>query len=789
MQLDMMRSLLASQGIGFADLPDKGFGWESCAVSDTESDASEDLGSAPSRASSFGMDQSRDDVDLISESKPTVTGRSWSKSISRSAANLAPVEILLQIFSLLSPRDFDNARRTCSQWMRVSLNKRMLECMLKRAGWWDAWQQDCQMQRSSEAIEDSLVWRMSRRFATECVLSGRKVNIEKRGFLATSMVDFSKLSNIRPISKPRKSSSHHSASALKKRELVSMSKFNVSSCGNYLLVTSGCTIFMYRLLNRKLAASKEVSLADLADMDIDPITTISCSSDVLTAAVDTSTSKFVVAALLQGRIGMICDVDTDNDAAGSMNGCKPNDKNTDRLSSGMPPREPSSPHYYYDICSAEDPPRNVSICPGRRCVAFGCGTGIELHWVCGSTNQGFRRHFPMTQPSEILHFLPNRPETPTELRLISSLAGPGMPGCQCHKTDDGSDRPHCQIHILTDVEQSFTQYAPENTRRPSMVRATHCHHYRAVPINDGMHILYVEPRTGLLCIGSDAPIGGPTSLTRALLCIPPFVKDSSSSTKPGLAPTVFAAGSDLSWGLRVVAAYGDRIVLYSVPLDVFNIIKKEHEKQGHGVMGDSDLARDWLLAGERPSKRRESTVPNQNGDWEFLLSVSYRPTAMMWPFKIYGKEVGRMDSVVELALQSSHGGARVWAFGASGSTKVFDVDTFTSPERRPADVPCKSVSIGSDGSVLSAGLVDRSGLQDLEVTRKRKQYQPPINFGGQYPITHQLHSVMLHGLDPYPGASQAAIQAAEKRRASFAACIVDFKVPELEAREGPWLDG
>lgn len=40
---------------------------------------------------------------------------------------------------------------------------------------------------------------------------------------------------------------------------------------------------------------------------------------------------------------------------------------------------------YYNIGSPHDPPRSVAICPERRCTAFGCATGIELHWVSGLT--------------------------------------------------------------------------------------------------------------------------------------------------------------------------------------------------------------------------------------------------------------------------------------------------------------------------------------------------------------------------------------------------------------------
>lgn len=34
---------------------------------------------------------------------------------------------------------------------------------------------------------------------------------------------------------------------------------------------------------------------------------------------------------------------------------------------------------YRNLCSDEDVPRSVAICPQRRCVAFGCHGGIELH--------------------------------------------------------------------------------------------------------------------------------------------------------------------------------------------------------------------------------------------------------------------------------------------------------------------------------------------------------------------------------------------------------------------------
>ena len=751
-------------------MPEKGFDWDESAVSDTASDLSEHLHPESDRhlhaTPEIPSPVARRLLGFIppeSHRALRSTCKSWSRAVDkarplrRPAGNVIPPEVLLEIFYMLNPRDFDNARRICSQWMRVSLDQNLLEGMLKRAGWWDSWQRDCQTP-SSPVEEESLVWKMSKRFSTECVLSGRKMNVERPGFLTTGVVNFSKLSQ------PSTRTDNFS------RDVAPISKFNVSACGNYLLVTSGRMIHVYHLLTRKAGTSK--SLADNSDIDITPIASISCPSGVVSATIDTSAPRFVVAALLYNRVGMVCDI-TPNIEAG---------KNTN----SSQPMGTESRSYYHDVCSIQDPPRSVSICPGRRCVAFGSGSGIELRWVDEVSKQDCRKHFPMTQPSEILHFLPNRPETPQELRVISSLAGPGVSSCQCHI---GSGSRECRFHLEADVH-SLASLDPRNEGNLSLVRTTHCHHYRVVPINDGLHFLFIEPRTGCLCIGSDAPVGGPTSLTRALVCTPPFGKDPSDNSKETLMPTAFAAGSDLSWGLRVVAAYEDRLVLYSVPLDVFNVIRKERERQGDGVMGDSDLARDWFLDGERSQKRRGSLVPNQNGDWEFLLSVSYRPTAMMWPLKIYGKEIGKIDNVVELALQSSYGGARVWAFGASGETSIIDVDTFTSPAQQAMDVPCKSLSIDTDGNIESARFVNRAETGPSPQSRSPGKPGSRAGFGRQHSTLPSIQGEMVtHQSDLSKDIeSEIHASATSRRRPSYAACIVGFNIPELGAREGRWVE-
>ncbi|CRL18321.1 unnamed protein product [Penicillium camemberti] len=694
-----------------------------------------------------------------------------TSKLSPPAANIAPAEILLEIFSMLTPRDFDNARRTCSQWMRTSLNHRLLENMLKRAGWWDAWLQDRQTPRISR-LDESEVWRMSRRFATECLLSGRKLNVEKSGFLTTAMVDFSSLTD----STRRTSRRTRLQPVLQMTENKGsgMSTFSISSCSNYLLVTTGCMIYIYCLSGRK---SRPTSATNFSDDNLALVSRISCPFNVLSAAIDTSKPQFTIAALLCNRVGMICNLD--------MAWAKDSATNSKMAT--------SSRHFFYNICTVDNPPRTVALCPGRPIVAFGCAAGIEIHSVNETKRNEQRKHFTLPQPSEILHFLPSSSETPSELRLISSLSGPGLHECKCPPSPSPSSSPSStsspkldpknnQFHFLADI-QSFNRRRIPHAPSRSFVRATHCHHYRAVPINDGFHIMFIEPRTNLLCIGTDAPIGGTTNLTRAFVCVPPPFSNtqdgqtktpppspSPSNTTPPPAdlpiPTTFAAGSDLRWGLRIVAAYGDRLVLYSIPLDVFNVIRKERERQGDGIMGSSDLALDWYVDAERSRKRRESLVQNQNGDWEFLLSVSYRPTAMMWPFKIYGKEIGSVKGTVELALQSSQGGVRVWAFGEDGKGTVLDVDT--------GDAPTRSLGVGSDGGLEDLGIVQRAGLGGLGVSRKRKFEEVKTGFAGRYGAGRYSAGV---DVKPCAAGVHGIHQDPSVRRSSFAACIIDFKIP------------
>lgn len=739
-----------------------------------------------------------------------LTCKTWKRTVDQAhplgppAANVAPPEVLIEVFKTLSPRDFDNARRTCSQWMRVSLNRRLLESMMKRAGWWDCWQQDSRSDPTDlDHHKQSVVWRLSKRFATECLLSGRKVNVERVGFLLTAVVDFAQLLGQEVLASelvpdPISQSLYCAASGhLALRNPFSTNaliKFVASSCGEFLVVFTGSLIYTYRLGCRFESGPSSDTATHLPRNGRNTIELVSrtvCPRQVLTVTIDTTDGRCVIAALLHGRTGLLCDLSSCSDLLESQN-------------------TQGSSKYIHDLCHLDDPPKSVSICPGRSCFAFGCNSGVELHWTDEITGVDSMRFISMPQPSEILHFLNNRPgveEEDLSLRIVSSLAARGVFGCECTQSMYGEGTAGCSIHRSLFVANSISHTAFRQTARLSYMKSTYCHHYYAKPVSDGLHLIFIEPKSGLLCVGSDAPIGGPTSLTRALICVPPFGTDLSDCWKDEVIPSVFASGSDLRWGLRIAAAYNGRIVLYSVPLDVFNVIRKERERQGDNVMGDSDLARDFFLNGDANMKRRGSLAQNQNGDWDFLLSVSYRPTFMMWPLKIYGKEIGHMENLVELSVQTTNGGLRVFAFGGNGEGRIFDIDTYTSRTQPSDGIKALSTSIGAYGQIISTSVVDRtdvqsqSSLQRIPIlqassSRKRKQPYNDLFLG---PSTERLRLFnsfpMRNDFEGYPGSffkssspsafrfgvapsMNTATVADQRRRPSFAACILDFKLPD-----------
>lgn len=165
--------------------------------------------------------------------------------------------------------------------------------------------------------------------------------------------------------------------------------FTTSICGRFLLAAEGVSI----------------SVFEITPTSFLPFATVICPNRVLAVAMDSSSGRCAVAALMDGRCGYVADIDSDGSRQ-------------------------EQPAMYHSLCSPDDPPRSVAICPSRRCIAFGCAAGIELHWIDALSGRNLMKWFPLSATSDFLYFLPARRgiENPNKLRLISSKSGPGQRG-------------------------------------------------------------------------------------------------------------------------------------------------------------------------------------------------------------------------------------------------------------------------------------------------------------------------------------------------------------------------
>lgn len=566
------------------------------------------LGQAPGLPRAFFRRLGRH-VDFDTYLSIRLSCRCWSAAMSsvgpRRAAPVAsvlPVEIIQRICTQLCPVDFNAARHICRAWMLASLRAELLLHMLRREGWWSAAGAD--MPRAEECSLRSVrgaEWLLSKRLSTECSLrpdwtgnglgdgvhagsppSGREPStnpsdgrVAFESFALDSEVDFS----------AALSSDGRSAD---ERLDAPGSRFTFSVCGRYLLVTQDCTISIYRL-------NGPASTADRArcPSPVERLTSLACPHLVLAVSMDTSCGRFAVAALLQGRLGFVCDLrelgtvprgstsDADRwdpassavwepqspevaaEPAGASGGVDdgrfstpiapgPTETWSRRESSGHPTDAPPPPYssatrsntpvvpelssVFHDLGSGIDSPVSVAICAQRRCVAFGCSGAVELHWVDAFTGQGLNRRFSIPTGGEILYFFPERNEG-RRMKLVGSGAVPAAWGVA---GDEG----------------------PRESARDD--------YYNVIPLSDGTHVLFADRGSAQLCLGiATAPItmtieAGHVRLeTRVILDGPRMEHGHGGRT----VPRMYETARDLRWGARVVVGFGDEVWVFAVPGD------------------------------------------------------------------------------------------------------------------------------------------------------------------------------------------------------------------------------
>jgi hypothetical protein len=197
-----------------------------------------------------------------------------------------PTEILQLVYNYLGPKDFDAARHTCRNWMRASLNKCLLVTMLNRGGWWsgaasDLEQRDLMINLAPESESTSEEWFLSRSLSRECSLSsaykGNGLYAFNSPIVEVSQTDFAELAN------GYSASVGHQQAAL---------IFKTSVCGKLLLVARDTLIYIYELRGVVLRS----------------LTSVSCPRRVLAMSMDVSSGRNAVAVLLEGRMGMVCEL-------------------------------------------------------------------------------------------------------------------------------------------------------------------------------------------------------------------------------------------------------------------------------------------------------------------------------------------------------------------------------------------------------------------------------------------------------------------------------------------------
>ncbi|PVH97805.1 hypothetical protein DM02DRAFT_657963 [Periconia macrospinosa] len=378
-------------------------------------------------------------------------------------SHLIPHELLWLIYHYLGPQDFNSARHTCRTWIRASLDRRLLLKMLRRGGWEnntesDSDNKDARKRRnpSTKFIEEVqfLSWRLASEYAILPSRARKESLQSKSPFMDTSHIDFADLGN-------GAANNAHDLGSSKNICLL----FNISVCGRYLLVARDTIIYVYELRKKDMVA----------------LTSVICPRRVLSMTMDASSGRDAVAALLECRMGMVCEIQHGsewsvkspadsregkredrsqshssvfmkeseaqpaigvassisyengldqsvdepesvkvqssnqvftlqaiNDARTheqsfinhtwniSLRGLRKGSSNSTcwsptHMCSETVPIEGSASTFYRHLCSEEDPPRSVSICPQRLCVAFGCSASIELHWIDALTGQSLSR--------------------------------------------------------------------------------------------------------------------------------------------------------------------------------------------------------------------------------------------------------------------------------------------------------------------------------------------------------------------------------------------------------------
>ena len=214
-------------------------------------------------------------------------------------------------------------------------------------------------------------------------------------------------------------------------------------------------------------------------------------------------------------------------------------------------------------------------------------------------------------------------------------------------------------------------------------------------------------------MGSDTPVGNIQRLSRKFVFHPPTGLDTDAA--PWM-PRLYTATKMLDNGARIVTAYGDNIVLYSVPIDALRYSTAEQEE----TIQDSSKPfeeLEWLDILSHPTSNsqavRESARSPIRCDRLNMLWAHHLPSFgenqlasldTLWPLRIQGTLIGSLGGLRALSVQETvMDGLIVWAVSTSGLSKAWEVDNGHRPFKKAYS------TIMSDGIVREGGVPMNDG--------------------------------------------------------------------------------
>ncbi|KAJ3466042.1 hypothetical protein MRS44_006700 [Fusarium solani] len=201
----------------------------------------------------------------------------------------------------------------------------------------------------------------------------------------------------------------------------------------------------------------------------------------------------------------------------------------------------------------------------------------------------------------------------------------------------------------------------------SEISPSRADHDRAVPLSDGSHILFTDPKTGYLCLGTDAPAGSLNRLIRKVWFRPP-----ANASSP--LPVLYAAGADIRHGVRVVATFsvdgGDGMQLNSdeVATGCGSGPQKAMDADKQMIVFYT-IPPDLFLAMSRGRSRHRWTRTAE-GSYSDIDFGDPSSEATAYPLEIRGQAVAICSNLVELALDSGPDMV-LWAFSAQGWARAW----------------------------------------------------------------------------------------------------------------------